>query len=166
VLEGESSAPAVHPHGSEAYPLWLSCVKAVYLWAQYSLGWALRVFPAKVASGLVLFDRYAEDLAVDPLRYRYGGPAWLALAVLAVTPKPDLSVVFIAPAEVLIRRKRELSLDDLALLGSRYASHFSGRRDALIVDATQSSGCIASQIAGEVLRRLALRLEARSSCMS
>ena len=51
---------------------------AFYILFDYTVGWWIMVRPLLVRSTLVVFDRYYHDLLVNPLRYRYGGPMWLA----------------------------------------------------------------------------------------
>ena len=54
------------PHARPARGPFLSSLQAMLWIADYRLGHVLAVFPALVRSTLVLFDRYADDLAVGP----------------------------------------------------------------------------------------------------
>ena len=73
------------------------------------LGHALRVFPLKRRSSLVIFDRYPHDVLADPNRYRLSTPRWLNALLLSAIPRPDLWLVLEAPASVLLGRKAEVS---------------------------------------------------------
>ena len=40
-------------------------------------------------SGLVVFDRYFDDLLIDAKWYRYGKPMWVVRAFRSLIPKSD-----------------------------------------------------------------------------
>ena len=109
-----AQAPNVDPHGQPARGALVSSVKVLYLWADYALGYGMRVYPRLAASKLVIFDRYYHDLLVDARRFRYGGPRWLARLIAHLIPLPDLVLILDAPAEVLQARKREVSAEESA----------------------------------------------------
>jgi hypothetical protein len=48
-------------------------------------------------------------MLVDPMRYRYGGPSWLARAACQLVPRPNIIVVLDAPAMVVRARKQEVT---------------------------------------------------------
>lgn len=62
---------------------------------------------------LVIFDRYLpHDILADPLRYRYGGPAWLLWRFQQFLPQPTASILLDAPVDVIWARKQEVPLDE------------------------------------------------------
>jgi len=101
--------PVTDPHGKPPFPWWLSLLKIPYYLLDYSLGYLFKVRPRLVRSTLVLFDRYYDDLLVDPRRYRYGGPRGLARLARQFTPRPDLFLIVDVREEMLLRRKQEVS---------------------------------------------------------
>jgi thymidylate kinase len=70
----------------------------------------------------VLFDRYHGDLLVDPRRYRYGGPMWLARLACRLMPQPDRVIFLDAEPVVLLSRKQEIDEASLARSRSGYVS--------------------------------------------
>lgn len=85
---------------------------------------------------LVLFDRYAYDARL-PLPPSAGRRTRLRRALLARSlPTPDLVVVLDAPAEVLLGRKAEHSLEVVEAQRRRYAELAGSVPDGVIVDAT------------------------------
>ena len=60
-------------------------------------------------SGAVLSDRYYGDLCVDPARYRYGGPMWLAKLWTRLLPSPDHLLLLDAEPEILLSSKQEVN---------------------------------------------------------
>jgi thymidylate kinase len=80
----------------------------------YWLGFAFVMRPFLARSGLIIFDRYYHDLLIDPTRYRYGGPMWLAKFVGQFVPPPDLLfLVLDAGDEVILFRNREVPPEEL-----------------------------------------------------
>jgi len=92
------SRPVIDPHGQPPRSWLASVVKVAYLCLDYVVGWWLYVWPKTVRSTLVVFDRYYHDLLIDPLRYRYGGPMWMARWISKLIPSPDLWILLDAPA--------------------------------------------------------------------
>ena len=96
---------------------------------------------------LVIFDRYLpQDILADPLRYRYGGPAWLLPLARNLFPSPGISILLDAPAEVIQSRKQEVSFQEnlrqrQAYLGLR--AHISGLH---IIDASRPLLSVADEV--------------------
>lgn len=61
---------------------------------------------------LRVWDRYFYDVYIDPKRYRYGAPLWIAKLIGRFIPKPGLMIVLDAPAETIHARKQEVSLEE------------------------------------------------------
>ena len=87
---------------------------------------------------MLICDRYYHDLLVDPVRYRYGGPAWIARFVGSLMPKPDLWILLDAPPEVLQARKREVTLEETTRQRSAYLAFVRERASHAVVDASQA----------------------------
>ncbi|KKK82883.1 hypothetical protein LCGC14_2798930, partial [marine sediment metagenome] len=104
--------PVTDPHANTPRSYLGSVVKAFYLLFDYTVGYFIKIRPLR-RSSLVLFDRYYHDMLVDPRRYRYGGPSWLARWVGTVIPKPDIFILLDAPAEVLYARKKEVAFEEV-----------------------------------------------------
>lgn len=61
---------------------------------------------------LTLFDRYYDDILVDPHRYRYGAPLWIVRLARNFIPKPCLYVVLVAPTDIVQQRKNEVMWEE------------------------------------------------------
>lgn len=103
--------PVLEPHGSAPSGKLGSLLRLAYLSADYVLGYWLWTRPriAKQPT-VVIFDRYAYDMALDPLRFRIGVSARLAGWFAALAPKPDLIICLHGDAETIAARKGELSV--------------------------------------------------------
>jgi thymidylate kinase len=108
-----SGGPVTDPHSKPPRSLPASLLKLLYYLLDYNLGYWLKVRPALVKSTLVLFDRYYDDLLVDPKRYRYGGPMWLARWLRRLILRPDLWLILDVPEEEILHRKQEVPLEEV-----------------------------------------------------
>ena len=64
-------------------------------------------------NNLVIFDRYAHDILIDPIRYRYNLNKNLTKFFLKFFPKPDLWIFMINKSEVIWKRKKEVKFNIL-----------------------------------------------------
>ena len=152
------------PHGQIPRGALMSAAKLLFLWADYLLGYCLRVRPLLVRSTLVVFDRYYQDLLIDARRFRYGGPRWLARLVAKLIPMPDLMLVLDAPAHLLQARKQEVSAQESARQAEAYRAMANSpalRERAILVDAARPLEQVVHQCVDETLALLAMRTAKR-----
>ena len=166
LLRGSSAAGTdnTDPHGQIPRGALMSAAKLLFLWADYLLGYCLRVRPLLVRSTLVVFDRYYQDLLIDARRFRYGGPRWLARLVAKLIPMPDLMLVLDAPAHLLQARKQEVSAQESARQAEAYravANSPALRGHAVLVDAARPLEQVVHQCVDETLALLAMRTAKR-----
>jgi thymidylate kinase len=165
-LRGTGAAEAVNtdPHGQAPRGVLASTAKLIFFWADYAIGYWLRVRPLLVRSTLVIFDRYYPDLLIDPRRFRYQGPRWLARLVGALIPMPGLLLILDASAEVLQARKQEVSAEETARQVQAYrefAASPEARGRAVLVDADRALDEVIHACAEQALARLAKRTAQR-----
>jgi thymidylate kinase len=114
----------------------LSLAKLGLWWLDYALGYLVEILPRLIRSHLVLFDRYYDDLLVDPRRYRYGGPMGLAGVVGRWLPRPNLLIVLDAPPELACARKPGLGLAEATRQRNAYITLARGILGGHVVDAS------------------------------
>ncbi len=119
---GTSSA-ADDPHGQAPRGFASSILKLGWLWLNWWVAW-FQYLRRDSRKGFVLFDRYHGDLLVDPRRYRYGGPLWLARLASRLMPQPDWVIFLDAEPDILLSRKQEVSRE--AIEQSRSAYRIAG----------------------------------------
>ena len=148
---GGSSATgsAENPHGKPPRGRMMSVAKLGYLGFKWWSGWCggLR---AQSRRGVLLFDRYHADLLVDPLRYRYGGPLWLAKLASAWMPQPDIVFFLDAAPEVLLSRKQEVSHEALGASRRAYLSLASENPRLKVIDASQPLELVIAAVIQEI----------------
>lgn len=87
---------------------------------------------------VILFDRhFFLDVSADPLRYRYGGPRWLAWLLARLLPQPDLVILLDAPVEILQTRKKEMPPEKAALQRAAYLELIQEWPNGQIIDVSQ-----------------------------
>ena len=111
--EEQSLGPVLNPHGSAPSGLFVSLFRLSYLTLDYILGYWLKIRP-KIAkeAAVVIYDRYAYDMVLDPRRFRVGLPGRVGDWFSRLAPKPDLLLCLYAPPEVIAARKQELLLEE------------------------------------------------------
>jgi thymidylate kinase len=147
----------VDPHARPARGVPGSLLKLLHFWADYVVGGMVWLYPLRVRSTLVIFDRYYHDLLADPLRYRYGGPLAPARWLGRLVPQPDLSFVLDVPAEVLQARKQEVPFVESQRQRDAYIETATGMRGAHVIDASRPVEEVVSRILEQVIRHLEAR---------
>lgn len=146
-----NTAPTQNPHDQVFRGLLSSFMKLLLWWADFTIGYAIEVFPRLTCSTLVLFDRYYYDLLIDPKRYRYGGPRWLAWLIGKCIPRPDVVIFLEAPAEVLMARKQEISLAELTSQRIAYGKQIGKMENGHVVDASKPITEVRTKVARIIL---------------
>ena len=160
-LFADSNRPVVDPHAQRPRHSVASLAQLFLNVARCWLGYWVRVRPALVRSTFVGFDRYYHDVLVDPRRYRYGGPRWLARLACAWVPKPDLWILLDAPASVIRARKQEIPLAEIERQRPRYQGLVNHLPGGHIVDASRSPDEVAHAVERIIIDFLAARAARR-----
>ena len=147
------------PHGVPPRGTVSSLAKLVYYVFDYVVGYMTRVRPVVSRTGLVIFDRYYADIAVDPARYRFGAPHWLLRVFRPLIPQPDLYLFLDVDADVILSRKQEVSREECIRQVDAYRKSAEKLNNAVLLDASQPPGVVANQAAWSILNRLADRIE-------
>jgi thymidylate kinase len=166
LLRGSAAAQAVNtdPQGQTPRGTSASLAKLLFLWVDYVLGYYLSVRPRLMRSTLVVFDRYYHDLLIDAVRFRYGGPRWLARLVAELIPMPDLIFFLDAPAGVLQARKQEVSREESARQAESYrviANSAVLRGRGVLVDAARALDKVVDECADRTLALMEMRTARR-----
>lgn len=129
-----SDTVVVDPHQLKQRGAVLSFLKLLYFVWVYNWGYVRLVYPQKVKSTLVIFDRYYQDVLMDPLRYRNGTPKWVASMIGKLIPSPELWIVLDAPTEVIQQRKQEVSKEETDRQRQNYRDFAQNTKNCLLVD--------------------------------
>lgn len=161
VIFANESGPIADPHARPVFGVLRSLAHLAGHFADYQIGFALRIQPMLSRSGLVLFDRYFYDLAADPKRYRYGGPPSVPKMLFRAVPRPDLVLLLDAPEDVVLRRKCETTAEEIRAERERYWSLAEQDLPIRRLDASQPSDVVAMRGSKLVLEALRARFTER-----
>jgi thymidylate kinase len=146
--------PVVDPHGQPCRGPVMSAAALVLVVLDWWIGYWTRIVRQRAKHGFVVFDRHLLDLLVDPLRYRYGGPRWVARAASRLVPHPDIVVVLDAPAVVVRARKQEVSAAESERQTAAYRGLAADLDEAYLVDATLAPGQVLGHVTTIVRRHI------------
>jgi thymidylate kinase len=154
----QTIGPVTDPHARSKRSALVSTLKLLTWLAEY---WLFYFFASRPNLTLRIFDRYYHDIFIDPQRYRYGGPMWLAQWVGKIVPKPDLFILLDAPPEVLQARKQEVPLDESARQREAYLSLVRGMKNGVVVDASGALDDVVVEVSRVILNFMAERTRKR-----
>lgn len=154
--------PVTDPHRLPPWPLPIAVLKIMYWLVAITLYYSLRLRPQLVRATLVLYDRYLPDILVDPLRYRYGGPLWLARLVWLLAPQPETVVILLdVRTETIRMRKREAPFEEIVRQRNAYRALMKDLANGVILDASRPIETVAADVTRAVLEHLAARTAKR-----
>jgi len=159
-----------HPHAKSLRSRSLSILKVVYWCGDYALGYLIKVRSKLIRSDLVIFDRYYDDILVDPIRYRYGGSRRLIKFVRHIVPRPDITLILDASEDQMLARKSELPREELRRQRIAYRQLVAEAPNAVMLDASlpaaevvrQARECCLRFLHARYLERRHLWFETRS----
>jgi serine acetyltransferase/thymidylate kinase len=147
--------PMERPRGPVA-----TIAKLVMFAADYWLGYYWHIRPKLVRTMLVVFNRYYDDVLVNPLRYRMAKPPFaFARALLPWIPRPDLWLVLDAPSDVISSRNVELSAQESSRQRGEYRRLLRGYEDVVVLDARQPM----DKLVAQAERAIVAHLEGRTA---
>jgi hypothetical protein len=162
-LLGRAPNEASEPHGRQAHGPMVSLALVGYYWLDCMIGGWLRDRSMRIRSGLVVVERGWWDLLVDPRRYRIGGGSRLARCLSALVPRPDLVLLLEAPANVLLRRKDEISAEELDRQTAAWRTSLPRGVRMVRLDATQPLEHVQREARRQILDHLDDRAKSRVS---
>jgi thymidylate kinase len=160
----ETGRPVTDPHGMPPRRALGSVAILFGIFLDYWLGFIFVLRPFLVRSGLTIFDRYFHDLLVDPLRYRYGGPMWVARFLGRMVPPPDLMfLVLDAEDQVIFARKREVPPEELRRQRAGYQQFISRDKRAALITTEKGVQKTTEHATRLIVEYLAKRFERRNA---
>jgi len=114
------------------------------------LAWWIRLRQLRNSGHLVLVDRYFYNYYLDPVSVKYYGPRWVLDTLAQLFPTPEVVITLSAPAEVLLRRKQELSEVEMREQAEMLKQLQFTTPHVIAVDASEP----AAQVAEKVILRL------------
>ncbi|NND70183.1 MAG: hypothetical protein HKN43_01250 [Rhodothermales bacterium] len=153
-ISGDDDDIVEDPHAEPPRGTLSSIAKLAYYVFDYALGYLTKIRPCLSRSGLVIFDRYYEDMQIDQRRYRYGGPRFLLNLARWFVPTPDLYVFLDGDANVIQSRKQEVSFAETERQVDAYRTLASALPNAELCDASLEPEDVAICVSWKILDML------------
>ena len=132
----DKSTVQANPHKSKkTWPILLNFFRILYWLIVYRFFFHLF---ANNSKQLIIFDRYAHDLMIDPIRYKFNLPINITKFILDLFPNPNLWIVVNAPIKVLEKRKKELPTKELKRQIRTYLNFAKQRKNSIVVNTNNS----------------------------
>lgn len=136
-LHASGGGIVTDPHSRKPRGLLSSIAKLFYLVGRYNLGWLISI-RLRGRRSFVYFDRYYQDILVDPRRYRMGVPKRIVRLFGLAIPGPDLFLVLDLLPEVARARKVEVSEVESERQFHAYRALAMELPNAVLVDASRA----------------------------
>ncbi len=156
-----SAGVVTDPHRLPPRSRSVSILRLLIYALDYVVGHALVVRPMLIRSGVVIFDRYYDDMTVDPKRFRFPAKLGLVRRLRPLIPKPCLSFVLDAPLAVLRERKQEVTAAETERQRAAFRALAGKTNSAFLCDASGDPAAAASQATRYVLAELDRRFQTR-----
>ena len=127
-----------NPQGKKKRNFVLSVLKLIYFVWIYVRGHCKYVLPAKIRSTLTIYDRYYDDIIVDPLRYRNGTPAWVVKLFGLLIPEPELWIILDCPTEVIQARKAEVAPEETERQRQAYLTLAKTKKNCIVLNTNRN----------------------------
>ena len=120
-----------NPHEKNSITQLESLIKILYWLFMYRFYFLIN---SKKKNNLIIFDRYAHDLLIDKVRYRFNLPKKITKYILNLFPEPDLWVILKAPINIIEERKKELSKNELKRQMKKYINFAKKKKNSITLD--------------------------------
>jgi thymidylate kinase len=151
---GAATGLVVDPHGQPPRGTVMSLAALIFVISDWWIGYWTRIVRQRVKHGLVVFDRHLLDVLADPLRYRYGGPSWVARAACRLVPQPDVIVILDAPPVAVRARKQEVTPAESERQSVAYRRLAAELTGAHLLDATMAPEQVVEAVTTTVRRHM------------
>jgi thymidylate kinase len=158
-----ATGPVTDPHGQPPRGAVMSVAALTFVMFDWWIGYWTRIVRQRAKHGLVVFDRHLLDMLADPLRYRYGGPSWVARAACRLVPRPDIIVVLDAPTSVVRARKQEVTTAESERQSIAYRRLATAVAGAHLVDATMPPQQVVEAVISALRRHMLQRAGASAT---
>ena len=148
---GRSTSAAVN-RTKQPYPVWLSLLRTLYVFADFVLGWTFEVRPFVRAGGWVVIERGWWDLVVEPARFRLRGSTGLARCLGALAPQPDVFLILEASSKAVRSRKNQLSEAEVRRQNRVWKTVLPRRVRRTYLDADRPADLVFQQAEAALLR--------------
>lgn len=152
----------IEPHKNPPRNFIFSFIKLLIYVLQYLIGYLFIIYPLKIKSTLIIFDRYYYDMIVDQKRFRLNLPQKIIKFYSIFIPKPDLIFYLRTKPSVALERKNELNLEELERQNKEFAALIDLLNDRFIfIDNNEDINYAVYKITSDLFNYLEKRVNSR-----
>jgi thymidylate kinase len=100
---------------------------------------------------LYIFDRYAHDILIDPLRYKHNMSKGLTKIILSLFPTPDLWIFLKPSLDIIKTRKSELTHSESRRQIKEYSNFFKNKKNVLILNTNKNINVLATLVKKKII---------------
>ena len=130
----DKSVTNANPHQKKPRSKFISLLHILTWLIIYQIFFLVRL---RKKNQLIIFDRYAHDLQIDKIRYRFSLSDKLTKFILSLFPEPHLWIVLKAPIKLIEKRKKELSIKELKRQMKLYINFSKNRKNSLLLNTSK-----------------------------
>ncbi len=146
-----------NPHRAKPAGFIGSLLRLTYYWLDYVIGWMCFTRKDVQYDKYTIYDRYSYDLLVDPHRTRLGLPFWIRNIFVTCMPRPKLNFFLKADPSVVIKRKAELSLEEIERQVESYSA-LAKRNNLICIDANKSVDTMVEEALPYIINKYFIKL--------
>ena len=133
----DTSTVNTNPHSIKKKKLKIISFFTILFWLfMYRIFFFLNL---KKRNQLIIFDRYAHDLLIDKVRYRFNLSKKITKFILKLFPKPNLWIFLNPPIKIIEKRKKELPTHELIRQSNEYKKLLKTESNVITLNTKQKS---------------------------
>ena len=134
----------------------ISLIRIIYLFNDYTIGYFL-YFGKRIRQNnfIVLFDRYFDDIIIDPPRFIINLPIWLLKSLKWLVRSCDFTILLSAREEIIFERKEELTREQIYFLQAKMIDILKNNRNFVEID---TSYLTENEVTNDVFKFIAPKL--------
>lgn len=142
-----------NPHRAKPANKISSFLRMTYYWIDYVIGIPLLLRKEVQYEKYTIFDRYIYDFLIDPKRSRINLPRWIRLLFTRFVIQPQIVFVLLADAEVIYKRKQELTKEEISRQLVEFKKLKSMGKRVVFIDANQDINTMVNQATEIIMNR-------------
>lgn len=147
------------PHRAKPAGMISSFIRILYYWIDYVIGIPLLLRKEVHYERYTIFDRYIYDFLIDPKRSRINLPRWIRLLFTRFVIQPQIVFVLLADAEVIYKRKQELTKEEISRQLVEFRKLKSIGEKVVFIDANQDIDTMVNQATEIIINRFLNKVE-------
>lgn len=142
-----------NPHRAKQTGFLSSLIRMIYYWLDYVIGIPIIIRKEVQYEKYTIFDRYIYDFLVDPKRSRIALPLFVRKLFTRLVIQPQIVFVLQADADVIYKRKQELTKGEITRQLSEFKKLESLGNKAVFINANRSVDAMVQEASSIIMKR-------------